>query len=161
MPRVAIIADTHVPSRAESVPEWVISEIEDADHTIHAGDFDSAEALNTVHEHAQELTAVTGNMDRGLDLPETATVELGSVEFVLTHGHGDITNHEDLAALVYEHSEDAVGVSGHTHQVFDEVIDGVRLLNPGSATGAGPASTASMMVAAVKDVELDVTLHER
>ncbi len=163
MSRLAIIADTHVPTRANEIPEWVLEEVEDADHTIHAGDFESEDALETVREHAEELTAVTGNMDSGLGLPETATVELSGQKFVVTHGTGDIEDYEErVAGIVREEGDsDAVGVSGHTHQVLDTGVEGVRLLNPGSATGADPASTTSMMVVEVEDDELDVTVHER
>ena len=163
MPRLAIIADTHIPSRADEIPAWIREEVERADHTIHAGDFESTEALETVREHATELTAVTGNMDSGLGLPETATVELGEQEFVVTHGTGDIEGYEErVAETVREEGGDsAVGVSGHTHQVLDAEVDGVRLLNPGSATGADPASTTSMMVVEIGDGELGVTVRER
>lgn len=162
MIRVAIISDTHIPSRAERIPEWVVSEVEDADHIIHAGDFDSGEALDTVRDLAESSTVVSGNMDRGLGLPETATVELGGVEFVVTHGAGDFDGYEErVADIVREESEDAVGVSGHTHQVLDREVDGVRLLNPGSATGADPATVESMMVAEADGGTLDVTAHEQ
>jgi putative phosphoesterase len=162
MPRLAIIADTHVPTRADGIPDWVLEEIENADHTIHVGDFESEETLATVREHAAELTAVTGSMDSGLGLPETASVELGGVEFVVTHGTGDLDGYEErVAGIVREEGGDStVGVSGHTHQVLDTEVDGVRLLNPGSATGADPASMTSMMVAEVEDGELDVTVRE-
>lgn len=163
MPRLAIIADTHVPTRADEIHEWVLEEVENADHTIHAGDFESEDTLETVREHAEKLSAVTGNMDSGLDLPETATIELGGQEFVVTHGTGDIEDYEErVAGIVREEgSSDAVGVSGHTHQVLDTEVEGMRLLNPGSATGADPASTTSMMVVEAEDGELDVTVHER
>lgn len=162
MVQIAIIADTHVPSRADEIPGWVLEAVADADHTIHAGDFESIEALETVREHATEMTAITGNMDSGLGLPETATVKFGGAEFVVTHGTGDIEDYEErVAEIVHEEGDsDAVGVSGHTHQVLDTEIGGVRLLNPGSATGADPASTTSMMIVEVKDGELDVTVCE-
>ena len=163
MPRIAIIADTHVPTRADEIPEWVIEEVENADHVIHVGDFESAETLDTVREHAPELTAVTGNMDSGLGLPETETVERGGVEFVVTHGSGDLDGYEERVAGIVgeEGGEGAIGVSGHTHQLLDTEVDGVRLLNPGSATGADPASTTSMMAVEVEDGDLDVTVSER
>ncbi len=44
MQRIAIIADTHVPSRERDVPDWVVAELRAADRTIHAGDFDSRRA---------------------------------------------------------------------------------------------------------------------
>lgn len=163
MPRLAIIADTHIPSRAEQIPEWIREEVERADHTIHAGDFDAADTLDDVRDLAgEELTAVTGNMDPHFNLPSVTTVEVGGVEFVVTHGTGDLEDYEErVAGIVREEGSDsAVGVSGHTHQVLDTGVNGVRLLNPGSATGADPASTTSMMVAEVEDGDLDVTLRE-
>jgi putative phosphoesterase len=163
MPRIAIIADTHIPSRAEEIPEWIREEVEQADHTIHAGDFDAADTLDDVRDlTGEELTAVTGNMDPHFNLPSVTTVERGGVEFVVTHGTGDLEDYEErVAGIVREEGGDsAVGVSGHTHQVLDTEVDGIRLLNPGSATGADPASTTSMMVAEVEDGDIDVTVRE-
>jgi putative phosphoesterase len=164
MPTIAIIADTHIPSRAEEIPESIREEVEQADHTIHAGDFDAADTLDDVRDLAgDELTAVTGNMDPHFNLPSVTTIECGGVEFVVTHGTGDIEDYEErVAGIVREEGgEGAIGVSGHTHQLLDTEVDGVRLLNPGSATGADPASTASMTVAEVEDGDIDVTTHER
>ncbi|MFB6096853.1 MAG: metallophosphoesterase family protein [Haloferacaceae archaeon] len=159
---VAIISDTHVPSRSPGIPPWVRERVGAADHTIHAGDFDSAAALETVTELADgDLTAVAGNMDR-LDLPETARVVLGGVEFVVHHGTGDLAGYRERvveAVRSARNREGAVGVCGHTHEHTDEVVRGVRLLNPGSATGADPAEAATMMTARVGDGRLDVTLH--
>jgi putative phosphoesterase len=164
MPRIAIIADTHIPSRADEIPEWIQKEVEQADHTIHAGDFDSADTLDDVRDLADDkLTAVTGNMDPHFNLPSVTTVERGGVEFVVTHGTGDLEDYEErVAGVVSEEAGDGptVGVSGHTHQVLDAEVNGVRLLNPGSATGADPASTTSMMVVEVEDGDIDVTVRE-
>ena len=164
MVRIAIIADTHIPSRAESIPGWIQEEVERADHTIHAGDFDAAETLEEMRDLAGgELTAVTGNMDPPFDLPSVTTVERGGWEFVVTHGTGDIEGYEErVTGIVRGEAGDGptVGVSGHTHQVLDTEVDGVRLLNPGSATGAEPAETATMLVVTAEDGDLDVTVHD-
>ncbi|WP_435361043.1 metallophosphoesterase family protein [Haloarchaeobius sp. DFWS5] len=163
MVRLAIISDTHVPSRATAIPEWVRTECERADHVIHAGDFDSPEAYETVREYAPALTAVAGNVDPdSLDLPEVATVELGDVTFVVTHGSGPLDGYRTrVVETVLDHGgTDAVGVSGHTHQVLDETIRGVRVLNPGSATGAEPASRTTMYVVTIEGGEVDVELRE-
>ncbi len=77
MKEVAIVSDSHIPSRASEVPERVRNEIEKSSHVIHAGDFDSAEALNDFREISLELTAVYGNMDNhDLDLPGINQVEI-------------------------------------------------------------------------------------
>lgn len=162
--QVAIISDTHMPSRASSIPEWVQDAVRGADHTIHVGDFDSPEGYEAVQEIVDEnFTAVKGNMDpETLGLPETATVELGGVTFVAIHGTGptDIEGYLELVADTAQHAggPDAVGVCGHTHSVMDEEHHGMRLLNPGSATAADPAGEATMMLADVADGELDVSV---
>jgi hypothetical protein len=160
---VAIISDTHIPSRAQRIPEWAQSNLRRADHVIHAGDFDSSKAVADVRALARRLTAVGGNMDPfGLDLPDVATVKLGGVEFVVTHGTGSPRGYEQrVASIVEEHasSDPAVGVAGHTHEVLDTTVDGVRLLNPGSVTAAPPADRETMLTAEVSEGDVDVELH--
>ena len=161
---VAIISDSHIPSRASHIPEPFEQRIRDADHVIHAGDFDSEGALSNVRSMSRHLTAVAGNMDPRVGLPEVATLSLEGVEFVITHGTGPSRGYEGrIAEAVREHAtgEDAVGVGGHTHEVLRTDYDGIRLLNPGSVTGASPASRATMMTATVDDGTLDVEVHQR
>ncbi|WP_266074860.1 metallophosphoesterase family protein [Haladaptatus caseinilyticus] len=168
MLQVAIISDTHIPTRANRLPDWVRTRIQRADYTIHAGDFDSADALASVGELTDgNLTAVAGNTDpRSLRLPELATRELDGVTFVVTHGTGPKRGYRKRVAKTVRETAGTVengavvGVAGHTHRVMDEEIDGVRLLNPGSATGAAPARKATMLVATVEDGSLTVQAHE-
>lgn len=162
--QVALISDTHIPSRATEIPEEFEQRIRSADHVIHAGDFDSEGALANQRELAPEMTAVSGNMDPRAGLPAVATVERGGVEFVVTHGTGSPERWANrVASTVREHAstETAVGVGGHTHELEDTRHDGIRLLNPGSATGASPASRATMMTATVADGNLELEVHEQ
>ncbi|MDS0294002.1 metallophosphoesterase family protein [Halogeometricum luteum] len=162
---LAVVSDTHVPSREERIPEWVEERIREADHVVHAGDFDSAEAYDRVVELAggeANLTAVVGNIDpRGFDLPETATLDVEDVRFVVTHGSGSLEGYRErvVEAVREAGGSDAVGICGHTHDVMDEFVDGVRLLNPGSATGAEPAAETTMYRLTVEGSDVSVTLH--
>ena len=164
MVEVLLVSDSHVPSREPAIPAWVLERIEAAPYTIHAGDFDSPEALATVREAANDLTAVRGNIDpEDIGLPDVATLDVGGVRFVVTHGTGPIEDYrERVAGIVAEHAVDGptVGVSGHTHQPMDETVDGYRLLNPGSCTGARPAATTGLMSLTVADGEVSVERHE-
>lgn len=157
---VAIVSDSHIPSRARSVPEPFRERIRTADHVLHAGDFDSEGALADATDLAPELTAVAGNMDPSLGLPATATVEVGGVRVVLTHGTGPTRGYEKRIAETAREAGGDVCVGGHTHETLDTTHGGVRLLNPGSVTGAAPAERTTMMTAEVADGELDATLHE-
>ena len=161
--QIAIVSDTHIPSRAQRIPEGFRERIRAAEHVIHAGDFDSKGAYADFRDLGGEVTAVAGNMDPRMGLPDVATVEVGGVEFVVTHGTGSPRGYEQrVADAVHEHagSERAVGVAGHTHELLDTTHEEIRLLNPGSVTGAAPADRATMLTAVAEDGDLSVTVHE-
>lgn len=163
MVELAVLSDTHVPSRADRIPDRAIERVRAADHAIHAGDFDSEAAYETVADVAADLTAVRGNTDpASLGLPAVETVELGGVRFVLTHGTGPTSGYRERVLRTAREAveEPAVSVSGHTHEVMDERVDGIRLLNPGTATGASPADRATMMTVRAEDGRVDVEVHE-
>lgn len=158
--RVAIVSDTHVPGREPGIPAWVRDELREADHAIHAGDWDAAETVETVRSLVgDDLTGIRGNVDPpDVDLPEVATVELGGVTFVVTHGTGPHDGYrERVTSRALSHGgPDAVAVAGHIHEYVDRTVGGTRLLNPGSATGARPATATTMIVADVEAGRLSV-----
>ena len=174
---IAILGDSHLTDRDDTLPESFVTKIRDADHVIHTGDFESRSALETIEDLATDLTAVYGNADpTDIDLPAVASVAVGGVTFVVVHGivnpveratgssEGVVMNREDWLSAVADTArtrtdEPRIGIGGHTHQVEDVVVDGVRVLNPGSATGVAPAEHPTMMTATVEDEEVDVTLH--
>ena len=163
MIRIAVISDSHVPDRASAIPDTFRERIRAADHVVHAGDLTSQGLLDEVEYLAGgRLTAVHGNVDpRNLGLPAVTTLVVEGVPFVVTHGSGSPRGYESRVARVVreEGGADAVGIAGHTHEVLDTSVDGVRLLNPGSVTGAAPATRATMLT--VDDGAIDVTIHER
>lgn len=161
MTELAILSDTHIPSRATQLPAWVAKEIGAADIVIHAGDFDSKDALVAIDELATTLVAVAGNADPPLDLPRVAHLEVDGVAFVVTHGDGGPAGyHRRVLETVRSTDADAIGISGHTHQLGDVTIEGTRLLNPGSATGVPPAARATILRATTFDGTVTVTTRE-
>lgn len=164
MTRVVIIADSHIPSRAARIPDWVRDRVATADHLIHAGDFDSPEALETVRSLGPLVTVVRGNMDPdSLDLAEVETLDVGDVRFVVTHGTGSPRGWTDrVVETAHEHAgEEAqtIVVAGHTHEVVDELAGDIRVLNPGSVTAARPAAEQTMLTVDVDGSDLDVTVE--
>lgn len=176
--QVAILSDMHVPDQARELPDAFRERVREADYVVHAGDFGSVEALADVRELASDLTAVYGNADPSdIDLPTVGSVEVGGVTFVAVHGivnpveravassEGVVFDRDDWLDAIADTARaradgTVVGVGGHTHEVEDEVHDGVRLLNPGSATGVGEDVGPTMMTAEVADGDLSVTVHE-
>jgi putative phosphoesterase len=178
---VALISDTHIPGRAEEIPSNFRHRIAAADHVVHAGDFETEAVLREIRTLATELTAVYGNADPGaMPLPAVDSVTVADVAFVVTHGN---VNHVQAAVNTHRHvlseadwldaaadtararagdqsaQAQVIGVAGHTHEVVDATHDGVRVLNPGSATGAPPAAEATMMTVDAEAGTGQVTLH--
>lgn len=164
MDRLAVISDSHIPERASELPDPFRERIRSADQVLHAGDFTSGDVLAEIESLADgNLTAVYGNMDpRNLNLPAVDTLTTEGVTFIVTHGTGNPNNYEErIAGIAREEAgENAIGIAGHTHEVLDTTREGIRLLNPGSITGAPPASRATMMIVDVDDGDLDVTVQE-
>lgn len=160
---IAIISDTHIPDREQSIPASFRELIADADHVVHAGDFTSSDVLDDVRDLADELTAVHGNMDPGdIGLPSVTSVEIDDLAVVVRHGTvGTMAEWRTLLAETAraEATEPRVAVGGHSHQLADTTEDGVRLPNPGSVTGADPADHPTMLTAEVVGDDLDVTVH--
>lgn len=161
--RVVLVSDTHLPATGTTVPEPVAGYLREADHVIHAGDFITPRAEFEIRVLAGgELTAVRGNRDPQLSLPAVATVDVDGVRFVVTHGD-DIGRGEayerGLTELAKDHDAD-VAVGGHTHHTLVSSRDGIRLLNPGSATGAPPAHGPTCIAVECDGGLVDVTLHD-
>ncbi len=162
MTELVVMSDTHVPSRASAVPTWVRDRMRAADHVVHAGDFDSSAAYARVADVAPSLTAVAGNTDpHSLGLPDVATVERGGVRIAVTHGHHGAGAYEDHLRRTGLEADADVAVGGHTHRTLDRTAGDVRLLNPGSATGASPATEASIARVTVADGAVSVDVERR
>lgn len=181
MMQLAVVSDTHIPEREKAIREAFRDRIRSADHTIHAGDFQTTDVLDDVRALAGDLTAVHGNLDpANLDVPAVADLTVDDVTFVVTHGsvnpvEAAVYSHDGMAMTADEwanaigdtarartrrwEGDGLVGIGGHTHQVEDMMHDGIRLLNPGSATGADPAKEATMMTIGVEGDNIDVTVH--
>lgn len=164
METIAVLSDTHIPDRAAQIPGAFVDALERADRTIHAGDFTTARVLEEVRTTASgPLTAVSGNMDpASLDLPDVESVRVDGLTLVVTHGTGSPRGYDDrIAAIARERGgPDAIGIGGHTHEILDTTVGGTRVLNPGSATGARPASRATMLRLEIDDGDVDVRVLE-
>jgi len=140
MSMIAVVSDSHVPTRAEEIPEAFRQKMKEADLIVHAGDFAEREVYNGIDEYG-ELVAVKGNCDF-FDLPNSETFERNGVKFGVYHGtgitpRGDI---ETLEKIALEDLEVYILITGHTHQETIEELEKCKILNPGSCTGVGGGS---------------------
>lgn len=121
--KTGVISDTHGLLRPEA--ERCLAGVS---HIIHAGDIGSPEILDRLGRIAP-VTAIRGNIDTGdwaMRLPDIETLRLGGRGLYILH---------DLKQLTINPKELGIDVviSGHSHRVAIETVDGVLYLNPGSA----------------------------
>ena len=96
---------------------------------------------------ARKILCVRGNCEAEVDqmvldfpcLAEYSVLMADGKMFYLTHGHHK--NPQQLPAL----PEGSIFLYGHTHVKFDQVVDGVRCLNPGSVSIPKDGSNSCMV----------------
>ena len=159
---MVMLADTHVPKRARSLPPEVWAAVDEADVVIHAGDWVDADTLDALEHRARRLVAVYGNND-GPELrrrlPEKVRATIGGVRFAVVHETGPKTGREERCSREYDDVD--VLVFGHSHIPWDTTsATGLRLLNPGSPTDRRREPHCTYLSARASGGELsDVVLH--
>jgi len=149
--RIVILADTHVGDRTSEIEPALLRavEAENPDRIFHAGDVCKPEAIERLSQIAP-TDAVQGNRDwfMGYRLPLECHHEINGVRITLAHGHisiwqwfmnyvvlflfGTMSGHRKFQAkLAKKYPGANVIVYGHIHVRHDEVMDGIRFLNPG------------------------------
>lgn len=127
---IAIVADTHVPSRASEVPAELLKDLERHEpfKIFHAGDL-TAERVLDAFEFIAPTHAVKGNNDTGLDLPGEYSETFEEVTVAVRHR----PHLQTIETFADRHDADIV-IHGHTHVSKVEEQNEMTVLNPGSPT---------------------------
>ena len=168
-----IMGDTHIPGRAEALPEWVEKVVEERkyDAVLFTGDATEYSVIHYLERHAKTY-AVRGNADF-IELPGSQIIDAEGHRIFLFHStevrpRGDPERLRDYGKAT---GADIV-VFGHTHKRRAYVRDGMIFINPGTATGVWGGNTtgepesvaflelkrAEATVRIVKDGEEETTL---
>jgi putative phosphoesterase len=153
--RIVLVSDHHGDRKSL---QFIRETYADYDYLIHLGDSDL-----TVEE-MDGFLCVCGNHDLQYHgkVPDYRILEIGAHRIYLCHGHKDFLSYYHYKPMVMHakaHGCDTV-FFGHVHTYDDEVIDGVRLLNPGSIRHNRDGSRASYMLVEISEEEITVTKKE-
>jgi putative phosphoesterase len=133
--RIFVLADTH-----NKLPPNLQGYADGADEIWHLGDVCRPEILTQVEAFGAPVTVVRGNCDAEFEWPLTKDVTVNGVWFRLVH----------IPPTNVPSGIDVV-LHGHTHVPRNEVVAGVRFLNPGCVTRpnrGAPPSVAILEIAA-------------
>lgn len=128
--RTLILSDTH------GYPNKLLDALKtagDCDMLVHLGD--GRRDLLSVRPYLNaDVVEVRGNNDFSSDnLPEYRVIELFGQKIFCCHGHLlGVRDGLGLLAAAAQRNGCSVALFGHTHEVADETVSGVRCLNPGS-----------------------------
>ncbi len=93
MQTIGVIADTHIPDRAKTIPQAALDIFQNANVStiLHAGDISLLRVLDQLSEIAP-VKAVRGNRDLlfGRGLPSSRMIEIEGVQIGISHGHGTL-----------------------------------------------------------------------
>ena len=116
--RIAVLSDTH-----DRFPATLPERLRGADEIWHLGDVCDPATLVEFEQLGPPLRVVLGNCDEHFAWPLDLELKRAGVTFYLTHIPPERVPTGVQAVL-----------HGHTHVPRDEVIGGVRWLNPGCIT---------------------------
>lgn len=151
MTRILLMSDSHHVKEAMSK---AIAKYPDMDFYVHCGD------CMVPPEKMEGFIIVAGNLDDPSKYPSEAQLEIGNFRIWIIHGHhlikGDSPDYKAIAREAKQRGYNTV-FFGHTHTYYDNTIDGVRLLNPGSVWKTRDSSEiCSLMLIEIEGKKLSV-----
>ena len=132
---IGLISDTHVPTRAPSIPRQVFDVFKNVDYVIHAGDLVELPVIDDLEQIAPVL-AVQGNMDTEEAknvLPELNSLKVFDWKIGVMHDP-DVLNGSDRMLYLAKENHFNVLVYGHTHSPRIKWEGEILYINPGSPT---------------------------
>lgn len=122
--KIILMSDSH--GRNHLIDE-IMEKHKDADAFLHCGDIECDEYVYP------NMRIVRGNNDYYADFPEKMKIRMGPFRVLMLHSH--LCYARDrltyLSKMAKKEGCDTV-FFGHTHVACDKVVNGIRLINPGS-----------------------------
>lgn len=122
MSKILLLSDTH---RDDEKFERIYQLHQDIPLKIHCGDI----CMPSDAPLAKPFLITKGNHDYEYDYPEYLIYD----HYFITHGHTFYV-YETFDLMIQKAKENHCDtiIHGHTHIPYDQVIDGIRIINPGS-----------------------------
>ena len=158
--KIAIISDTHDNIvNLEKALLWMKEN--NVKQIIHCGDICNNETLKFLAESfSDQINLVYGNMEL---YDEKETEQYKNIEFLGRFGAVEYNKkiigicHEPwFQKKVLEQNKCDIIFYGHTHKPWDEGIDGVRILNPGTLAGMFAKATFAVWDTNTGEFELKI-----
>lgn len=130
--RIAVISDTH--GRVNKCI-YALEKMGNIDAIIHLGDvYDDSEDISDYFTSVP-VYGVNGNCGLSFRGDSERLLEISGKRFFIAHGHMyDVKRGLSAFAKKVKQVCADIGLFGHTHLCFNDIVDGIHLFNPGSAS---------------------------
>lgn len=151
--KIAVFSDTH--KKTDIMREVVGADCPEM--IIHLGDHDSDAAVLRQDYPFIPVYSVCGNCDYDSQEPEERVLSIGSIRIFVTHGHLFYVR-EGIDFLVYEAKKHncQLALYGHTHLADYQEVDGVTVVNPGTAGVGWDLSWALISISDSKEFTVEI-----
>lgn len=152
--KIGVIADTHIPRRAKSIPKEVFRYFKGVDLILHAGDLTDLSVVDELRSITPNVEVVLGNMDPSENqsvLPVKKLINEAGVKIGLIHGWGPPMGLRKRVWNELKKDRPDVVIFAHSHQPEKVVSDGVLFLNPGTPTDKCFTSVNTIALLTIKD----------
>ncbi len=140
--KIAVISDTHIPARLQTLPGLVYESCADVDLIIHAGDVEDSSVITDLQRLAP-IKVVRGNMDKP-DYPQTLSLNLEGFTVCVAHGTGAYYNVRERLQKMFNHINPDIIIHGHTHNYHWEKTSNIWFLCPGAVSN--PIGSRSVVI---------------
>ena len=151
MKLIGLISDTHIPVKAEAIPQPVFEAFHGVDLILHAGDLIHLQVLDELEELAP-VEAVHGNMDSievHTKFPEMASIQVYNWTIGIIHNLRVSGSTTKKNRHTKQNTFDIL-VYGHTHRPNIRQTAETLFINPGSPTCPVPPFIAKPTVALLR-----------
>lgn len=135
--KIGVVSDTHIPERANALPQKLLEDFKKVDLIIHAGDLIELYVLEELQKVCGRVVAVWGNMDTipvRNSLPKKEIIKINGKKIGLTHGVGHPNKLIDLVTKIFKDDNVDIIIFGHSHRPLNETRGKIIYFNPGSPT---------------------------
>ncbi|RSK27281.1 metallophosphoesterase [Bacillus sp. HMF5848] len=134
--RIIVVADTHMPKMAKSLPKELIDDLKACDLILHCGDWQTIDVYHLFKQYGP-VEGVHGNVDDEQltkHLPLKQVISVGGFRIGIKHGHGSSSTTEKRVLKAFQSDELDIILFGHSHIPVCKYVNNMLLINPGSPT---------------------------
>ena len=156
MKKIVVISDTHGNMAAIEQLEGIF---EECDCIIHLGDT-SGDGAKIAKKYPDKTFLLNGNSDFMHCGENEIALEIEKVKIFATHGH--YYSVKNTLSKLAKHAKELrcqLALYGHTHSAGEDIVDGVKLVNPGTLSRYSKQSYAYIVLNAGKSVVKIVYLN--